>query len=140
MASLTIGICGFVKCFLSDTRQRNTTGIDVFAECLNHSANSLPSVALDKEGSAHSASTKPSLPSTLFRALDKDFVECQEVLGKEKQPSRRRVTETASLPSVCRPALGKESASGVPMSGSLPSALYVKGKCALGPFLSILAI
>jgi hypothetical protein len=37
-----------------------------------------------------------------FRALDKDFAECQEVLGKEKQPSRRRVTETVSLPSVCR--------------------------------------
>jgi hypothetical protein len=35
-----------------------------------------------------------------FRALDKDFAECQEVLDKEKQPSRRRVTETASLPSV----------------------------------------
>jgi hypothetical protein len=28
------------------------------------------------------------------------------------------------LLSVCRPALGKESISGVPMSGSLPSALY----------------
>jgi hypothetical protein len=30
----------------------------------------------------------------------KRFAECQEVLGKEKQPSRHRVTETTSLPSV----------------------------------------
>jgi hypothetical protein len=101
-----------------------TTGIDGFAECLKHSSKSLPSVALGKEGSTHSASAKPSLPSTFSRALGKDFAECQEVLGKEKQPSRRQMTETASLPSVCRPALGKESVSGVPMSDSLPSALY----------------
>jgi hypothetical protein len=33
------------------------------------------------------------------------------------------VTETASLPSVYRPTLDKESASGVPLSGSLSSAL-----------------
>jgi hypothetical protein len=57
-------------------------------------------VTLGKEGSAHSASVKLSLLSTFSRALGKDFAECQEVLGKEKQPSRRRVTETASLPSV----------------------------------------
>jgi hypothetical protein len=30
----------------------------------------------------------------------KRFAECQTTLGKEKQPLRRRVTETASLPSV----------------------------------------
>jgi hypothetical protein len=51
--------------------------------------NTRQSVALGKEGSAHSASIKPSLPSTFSRAL-----------GKEKQPLWRRVTETASLPSV----------------------------------------
>jgi hypothetical protein len=44
---------------------------------------------LGKEGSAHSASAKPSLPNTFSRAL-----------GKEKQLLRCRVTETASLPSV----------------------------------------
>jgi hypothetical protein len=63
--------------------------------------------ALDKEGSSHSASAKPSLPSTFYRALVKDFAECQEVLDKEKQSSRRRVTETTSLTSVlgeCLPA------------------------------------
>jgi hypothetical protein len=101
-----------------------TTGIDGIAECLKHSVKSLPSVALGKECSAHSASAKLSLPSTFSRALGKAFAECQEVLGKEKQPSQHRVTETASLPSVFRPALGKESVSGVPMSGSLPSALH----------------
>jgi hypothetical protein len=87
----------------------------------------LPSVALGKKGSAHSASTKPSLPSTFSRALDKDFAECREVLGKEKQPSRRGVTETTSLPSVlgdtrqksypCRVSGGQHSAKN-PSAGS----------------------
>ena len=46
-----------------------TTRIAAFAKCLKHSAKALPSVALGKEGSAHSASAKPSLPSTFSRAL-----------------------------------------------------------------------
>jgi hypothetical protein len=50
----------------------------------------LPSIALDKEGSANSTSTKVSLLSTFSRALSTDFAECQMVLGKEKWPSRRR--------------------------------------------------
>jgi hypothetical protein len=50
---------------------------------------SLPSVTLGKEDSTYSASAKPSLPSTFSRAL-----------GKENQPLRRRLTETAPLPSV----------------------------------------
>jgi hypothetical protein len=68
----------------------------------------------------------------------KRFVECQGTLGKEKQPLRRQVTETVSLPSVCPAALGKESIFAechlghsaknppgrVPMSSSLPSATY----------------
>jgi hypothetical protein len=74
--------------------------------------------------SAKSASAKPSLPSTFLGHLAKLFTECQRALGKEKQSLRRRVTETASLPSVCLTALGKESARGVPMSGTLPSAWY----------------
>jgi hypothetical protein len=66
----------------------------------------------------------------------KRFAECPRALGKENQPLRRRVTETAALPSVCLETLGKGSTfvechlghstnnpSGrVPMSGSLPSA------------------
>jgi hypothetical protein len=49
----------------------------------------LLSVVLGKQGSTYSASAKSSLPSTFSRAL-----------GKEKQPLRRRVTGTESLPSV----------------------------------------
>jgi hypothetical protein len=55
-----------------------TTGFAGFAECpkhsakpQKHSAQPLPSVALGKEGSAHSASAKPSLPSVFSRALSK---------------------------------------------------------------------
>jgi hypothetical protein len=85
-----------------------TTGFGIFADCLKHSekprkhsAKSLPSVILDKESSANSTSaTTASLPSTFYRALDKDFAECHLVLGKEKSTSRRLVTETASLSSV----------------------------------------
>jgi hypothetical protein len=79
----------------------------------------LSSVTLGKEGSTHSQSAKPSMPSTFSRALGKDFAECQEVLGKEKQPSRRWVTKTTSLPSVlgdtrqrsylCRVSAGQHS-------------------------------
>jgi hypothetical protein len=43
---------------------------------------------------------------------DSVFAECRRWHSAKELP----------LPSVCRPALGKESASGVPMSGSLPSA------------------
>jgi hypothetical protein len=69
----------------------------------------------------------------------KRFAECQRALGKEKQPLRRRVTETATLPSVpgvCPATLGKgcifaechlrhsvkNPLERVPMSGSLPNA------------------
>jgi hypothetical protein len=65
------------------------------------------------------------------------FAECQRALGKEKRPLRRRVTETAALPSVpgdtrqrsylCRVSSRQHSAKNpperVPMSGSLPSVL-----------------
>jgi hypothetical protein len=60
-----------------------TTEIGLFAECLkhsakaeNHSAKALPSVTLGKESSANCTSATTSLPSTFYRALDKDFVEC----------------------------------------------------------------
>jgi hypothetical protein len=66
----------------------------------------------------------------------KRFAECQTALGKEKLSLRRRVTETASLPSVWPTTLDNESIFAecpwwhsakippgrVPMSGSLPSA------------------
>jgi hypothetical protein len=85
----------------------------------------------------NSTSTKASLPSTFYRALDKDFAECQSVLGKEKRPSRRQVTETATLPSVLgdtrqrsylfveclRTCTQQRIHQRVPLSGSLSSAL-----------------
>jgi hypothetical protein len=73
------------------------TGINYFAECLKHStkpekhsSKDLSSVTLDKESSANCTSATTSLSSTFYRALDKDFVECQPVLGKEKSTSRRQ--------------------------------------------------
>jgi hypothetical protein len=84
-----------------------TTEIGLFAECLKqsakpgkHSAKSLTSVTLDKESSANSTSATASLSSTFYWALDKDFVECHSVLGKEKPLSRRLVTKTVLLLSV----------------------------------------
>jgi hypothetical protein len=91
---------------------------------------------LGKESSANSTSAMAYLPSTFYRPLDKDFVECQLVLGKEKWPSRRWVTETTPMPSVlgdtrqrsylCRvsPACTRQRVhQRGPASGSLPSAL-----------------
>jgi hypothetical protein len=77
-----------------------TTGIDLFAECLKHSVKALPSVTLGKKSSTNCTSATTSLMSTFYRTLDKDFAECHSVLGKEKPPSRRLVTETVPLPSV----------------------------------------
>jgi hypothetical protein len=92
-----------------------TTGISSFAVCLRHSAKAilhsakaLPSVTLGKERSANCTSAAVSLPSTFCRALGKEFAECLLPLGKEKSPSRRQVTVTDPLPSVCL-ALGKEA-------------------------------
>ena len=60
-----------------------TSRNNFFAECLKHSTkperhstNALSSVTLDKESSANCTSTTTSLPSTFYRALDKDFAEC----------------------------------------------------------------
>jgi hypothetical protein len=63
---------------------------------------------LGKERSANCTSAAVSLPSTFYRALGKEFVECRLTLGKEKSPSRRQVTVTDPLPSVFL-ALGKEA-------------------------------
>jgi hypothetical protein len=93
---------------LAHSQQRTlTTEIGCFAECLKHSAKpdkhsakTLPSVTLGKESSANSTLATTSLSSTFYRALGKDFAECHSVLGKEKPPSQRLVTETTPLPSV----------------------------------------
>jgi hypothetical protein len=109
-----------------------TTGNGRFAECPKHSAKALPSVTLGKEGSANSASVKPSLTSTFSRALGKEGA-----LAKKSGCYGDEVTETASLSSVkddtrqrlhlCQVSFQKHSAKRppgrVPMSGSLPSAL-----------------
>jgi hypothetical protein len=80
----------------------NTTGIGLFAECLpgKHSTKSLPSAALGTQSLANCTSVAASLPCTFYRTLDKDFVECHFVLGKEKPPSWRLVMETVALLSV----------------------------------------
>jgi hypothetical protein len=54
------------------------------SKAILHSAKALPSVTLGKEHSANILSANGSLPSAFFRALDKDFAECQKALGKEK--------------------------------------------------------
>jgi hypothetical protein len=115
---------------------------EALGEALKHSAKALTSVTLGKEGSANSASAKPSLPSTFSRAQstrhrkaavtapgdgDGGFAECLWWHSAKE----------LSLPSVCPTALGKESIFAechlghaaksppgrVPMSGSLPSVL-----------------
>jgi hypothetical protein len=49
-----------------------TTGIRHSANPEKHSTKSLPSVVLDKDGLANSTSAKASLPSTFYRAFDKE--------------------------------------------------------------------
>jgi hypothetical protein len=102
-----------------------------FAECLKHSANPkkhstkyLPSVVLDKEGSANSTSTNASLWSTFYWALDKDFAECQSVLGKEKQSSRCWGDGDGAFAECLPTSTRQRIHQRVPLSGSLPSALY----------------
>jgi hypothetical protein len=62
---------------------------EALGEALKHSTKALPSVTLGKEGSANSASTKTSLPSTFSRALGKYL--CR-VPGSTRQ---RKATVTA---------------------------------------------
>jgi hypothetical protein len=94
-------------------------------------------VPLGKESSTNNTSTTTSLPSTFCRALGKVFAECHSVLGKEKPPSRRLISETAPLSSVlgdtrqrdylfaeCPPAYTRQRGhQRGPLSVSLPSAL-----------------
>jgi hypothetical protein len=122
-------------------------------QSLKNTRQSLCRVSHSAKRARHTVHGQSLLCRVLFLGHSvKRFAECQRALGKEKQPLRRRVTETASLPSVlgdtrqrqllCRvfpntlgkeftslpsdylPALGKGSTSGVPMLGTVPSALY----------------
>jgi hypothetical protein len=113
-------------CFFSCARQSPHYRTQLLCQPRKHLANTLPSVTLGKERSANCTSATTSLPSTLCRALGKEFAECHLVLGKEKSSSRRQVTVTDPLPSVffgtrqrgqfCRVsaimALGKDRSSG----------------------------
>ena len=104
---------------------RNTTAIDGFAECLKHSAKALLSVALGKEGSAYSASTKAVFAEYFFSGTRQSGLpSAREHSTKKSSHYGDGMTETESLPSVYLTALGKESARGVPLSGTLPSAWY----------------
>jgi hypothetical protein len=85
----------------------NNNIVSCFAECRNHSEkyrkhspNSLSSVTLGKEVSVTCTTAAVSLPSALFRTLDKVFIECHLVLSKEKSSWRRQVMVTEALPSV----------------------------------------
>jgi hypothetical protein len=94
-------------------------------QSLKNTRQSLCRVSHSAKRARHTVHRQSLLCRVLFlRHLAKLFTECQRALGKEKQSLRRRVTETASLPSVFLTALGKESARGVPMSGTLSSAWY----------------
>jgi hypothetical protein len=64
----------------------------VLLKCLKHSSKpgkhsvkALPSVTHDKESSTNCTSATTSSLSTFYRALDKDFAECQQVLSKENR-------------------------------------------------------
>jgi hypothetical protein len=92
-----------------------TTRNIFFAKCLKqsakrgkHSAKALPSVTLGKEGSTNSTSATASLSSTFYRALGKDFAECQPVLDKKVT-----ITVTRNCDGACASghsvALGKGS-------------------------------
>jgi hypothetical protein len=50
-----------------------------------------------------------SLSSNFYRSLDKDFIEYQPILGKEKSPSRRQVMAMEPMPSAHNETLGKGS-------------------------------
>jgi hypothetical protein len=77
----------------------------MFAVCLRHSAKpkkhlakGMPSVALGEQHSLKIMSAKPTLPSAIYRALDKVFVMCYVALGKKRsRDGEKTVTET--LPS-----------------------------------------
>ena len=92
--SLTTGFTGFAECRLHS------------AKASLHSANSLPSVTLDKRHSAKPPTAKGSLPSVGFRALGKDFAES---LGLPRACIRQRPGMPCArfLPSVRGLALGK---------------------------------
>jgi hypothetical protein len=123
-------------------------------QSLKNTRQSLYRVSHSTKKARHTVHRQRLLCRVLFLGHStKRFAECQRALDKEKQSLRRRVTETASLPSVpgdtrqrsylcrvsarqhlaknhslpsvCPTALGKEKnlPGRVPMSGSLPSVI-----------------
>jgi hypothetical protein len=103
------------------------------------SAKALPSVALGKEGSAYSASAKPSVPSTFSRALGKVVCRVPESTRQRKavvtatgdgdgvftECPRRHSAKELSLSSVSLTALGKESVRGGPHVRYFASVKYL---------------
>jgi hypothetical protein len=63
----------------------------------------------NEKHSANCTLAVASLSSTFYRALDKDFVECHQVLGKEKSSSRCQITMTEPVSSAHRVTLRKGS-------------------------------
>jgi hypothetical protein len=70
-------------------------------QSLKNTRQTLCRVSHSAKRARHTVHQQSRLCRVLFlRHSTKGFVECQRALGKEKQPLRRRVTETESLPSV----------------------------------------
>jgi hypothetical protein len=92
---LYIGILSFCHALFSPMSEpycsATTTGHSSFAECLRHSAK-------PRKHSGKNARRTVHRQRPLCRVL---FVGHYLVLGKEKSPSRRQVTVTDPLPSVC---------------------------------------
>jgi hypothetical protein len=94
-------------------------------QSLKNTRQSLCRVSHSVKRARHTVHRQSLLCRVLFLGHSaKRFAECQGVLGKEKQSLRRRVTETASLPSVtrdtrqrsylCRVSAGQHSAKNLP--------------------------
>jgi hypothetical protein len=99
--------CKSTKSIFISHRIYFTNGIDLFADCLKHSAKpekhsaqALSSVALGKEGSANSTSAKSSLSSTFFGHLAQTLPSARQYSANKSRCHGAGVTETASLPSV----------------------------------------
>ena len=92
------------SCSSSWARSTTTTtrkpNIFPLPEAAIHSAKPLPNVTLDKGRSVNSLSVNTSLPSALYRAIGKDFAECQSDTRQRKVAMTARATVTAALPSV----------------------------------------
>jgi hypothetical protein len=59
-----------------------------------HSAKALPSATLGKGHSAKKLSAKSSLPSVIYRALDKSFAECRHSAKIENQKKSKKIKKS----------------------------------------------